>query len=467
MAPGQTVLPDAAVSLVSGPRHVHVIGIGGAGMSAIATVLAAMGHRVTGSDLRGSAVTERLGTRGIAVALGHAAVNLAGVDVVTASPAVGPDNVELVEARRLGLGVLARSEVLAAIASIRKCVAVAGTHGKTTTSSMLALALSAGGLRPSFLIGADVGDLEANGVLDAGSWLVLEADESYGTFAHLTPEMTVLTSVEADHLDHYGTVDALHDAFGRLLEATTGPRFVVADDPGAAALGRGVGARSVGESEDADYRVGDLELSRSSIRFALGSPDGPLGIVAVPIPGRHNARNAALAAVAAIEIGAGFDAVAAALARFAGSPRRYEFRGEAGGVTFVDDYGHLPGEIAPTLATARLGGFGRVVAVFQPHRYTRTAALAPEFAHAFDDADVVVVTDVYSAGEPPIPGVTGRLVADAVSAARPGAPVYYAPSRPELRGLVASLLVPGDVCVTLGAGDLTTLADDLEADLVR
>jgi UDP-N-acetylmuramate--alanine ligase len=436
-------------------------------MSAIATVLAAMGHRVTGSDLRGSAVTERLATQGIAVSLGHAAANVAGVDVVTASPAVRPDNVELVEARRLGLGVLARSEVLAAIASTRQCVAVAGTHGKTTTSSMLALALSAAGLRPSFLIGADVGDLEANGVLDAGSWLVLEADESYGTFAHLTPEMTVLTSVEADHLDHYGTVDVLHEAFGRLLAATSGPRLVVADDPGAAALGRVAGASSVGESEDADYQMSALELSRSSIRFALGSPGGPLGTLALPIPGRHNARNAALAAVAAIEIGAGFDAVAAALARFAGSPRRYEFRGEAGGVTFVDDYGHLPGEIAPTLATARLGGFGRVVAVFQPHRYTRTAALAPEFAHAFDDADVVVVTDVYSAGEPPIPGVTGRLVADAVSAARPGAPVYYAPERPELRGLVASLLVPGDVCVTLGAGDLTTLADDLESDLAR
>jgi UDP-N-acetylmuramate--alanine ligase len=458
---------DAAASLLPGNRRVHVIGIGGAGMSAIATVLAAMGHRVSGSDLRGSAVTERLSTQGIAVALGHRAAHLAGVEVVTASPAVGPDNIEVVEAHRLGLPVLARSEVLAAIASTRRCVAVAGTHGKTTTSSMLALALGAAGMRPSFLIGADVGDLEANGVLDEGSWLVLEADESYGTFAYLTPEMTVLTSVEPDHLDHYGSVEALHAAFAHLLDATTGSCFVIADDPGAAALGRGRGVRSVGEAEGADYPMTDLQLTRSSIRFALGSPAGPLGTFAVPIPGRHNARNAALAAVAAIEIGATVEAVDAALARFAGSPRRYEFRGEAGGVTFVDDYGHLPGEIAPTLATARLGGFGRVVAVFQPHRYTRTAALAPDFAHAFDDADVVVVTDVYSAGEQPIPGVSGRLVADAVSAARPGAPVFYAAERPELRGLVASLLVPGDVCVTLGAGDLTTLADDLEADLAR
>jgi UDP-N-acetylmuramate--alanine ligase len=453
--------------LIGGGGRVHIVGIGGAGMSAIATVLAAMGHRVTGSDLVGSPVTDRLGTQGIAVALGHRADQVAGADLVTASPAVGVENVELAEAHRLGIPVLARSEVMAAIARLRRCVAVAGTHGKTTTSSMLALALGAARLKPSFLIGADVGDLDTNGVFDEGPWMVVEADESYGTFAALTPEMTVLTSVEADHLDHYGTFAALVEAFAHLLEATTGTCLVAADDPGAAAIGAAAGALAVGESDGAAYRVRDLVLGRSRLRFELDGPAGHLGRIAVPVPGRHNAANAALAAAAAIEIGAEFGAVEAALARFAGVPRRFEFRGETGGVTFVDDYGHLPSEVAATLATARLGGFARVVAVFQPHRYTRTAALAGDFAHAFGDADVVVVTDVYPAGERPVPGVSGRLVADAVTSGRPDLAVHYAPRRGELRRLVASLLEAGDVCVTLGAGDLTTLPDELQEDLAR
>jgi len=448
-------------------RRVHVVGVGGAGMSAIATVLAAMGCRVTGSDLNRSPVTDRLAARGIAVALGHRAENVAGAELVTASPAVGPDNVELAEARRLGIPVLPRSEILAAIASRKRCVAVAGTHGKTTTSSMLALALRAAGLHPSFLIGADVGDLDTNGMLDEGPWMVLEADESYGTYAALVPELTVLTSVEADHLDHYGSLAALRDAFSHLLASTAGRCLVSADDRGAADLGVAAGSLLVGEADGADYRVGNLVLARSSTRFELVGPRGPIGRIRLAVPGRHNAANAALAAAAALEIGAEFAAVEAALARFAGVPRRYEFRGEVGGISFVDDYGHLPSEVAATLATARNGGFSRVVAVFQPHRYTRTAALAGDFAHAFDDADAVVVTDVYPAGEAPVPGVTGRLVADAIARARPDLVVRYAAGREELRSAVASVLVPGDVCVTLGAGDLTTLPDELLEVLAR
>jgi hypothetical protein len=258
--------------LIGGGSHVHIVGIGGAGMSAIATVLAAMGHRVTGSDLVGSPVTDRLGTQGIAVALGHRADQVAGADLVTASPAVSAENVELAEAHRLGIPVLARSEVMAAIARLKRCVAVAGTHGKTTTSSMLALALGAARLKPSFLIGADVGDLDTNGVFDEGPWMVVEADESYGTFAALTPEMTVLTSVEADHLDHYGTLAALAEAFAHLLEATTGTCLVAADDPGAAAIGAAAGALAVGESDGAAYRVRDLVLGRSRLRFELDGP---------------------------------------------------------------------------------------------------------------------------------------------------------------------------------------------------
>ena len=458
-APG----PRAALDL-STPRRVHVVGVGGAGMSAIASVLAAMGHRVTGSDLRASAVTERLAAQGIVVALGHRAENLGDADAVTFSPAVGPGNPELVEAARRGVPVVRRAETLAAIAATKRCIAVAGTHGKTTTSSMLSLVLVEAGRRPSFLIGADVNEIGTNAAWDNGEWLVVEADESYGTFQALRPEIAVLTNVEPDHLDHYGTFAALREAFGAYLAGAGGPGVVGADDPVAAELGRRHGALSVGLDPAATYPMSGLELARSAVRFDLAGPDGPLGRLELPMPGVYNARNAAVATVAALCAGAPFAAAASALARFAGVPRRFEFRGQAGGVTFVDDYAHLPGEVRSVLAAARAGGGGRVVAVFQPHRYSRTAALAADFGPAFADADVVVVTDVYAAGDRPVPGVSGRLVADAVAAADPATPVHYAASRAELRRVVAGLLTPGDLCCTLGAGDLTTLPDDLLAE---
>jgi UDP-N-acetylmuramate--alanine ligase len=457
---------ETAALLGSPPRRVHVVGVGGAGMSALAAVLAAMGHQVSGSDLQAGARTERLRRAGVQVHIGHAAEHVEWAELVTASPAVGPDNPELAEAARRGIPVASRAELLAALGAWRATVAVAGTHGKTTTASMLTLALRQAGLRPSFVVGAEVDGLGTNGLLDTGEWLVLEADESYGAFELLSPAATVLTSVEPDHLDHYRTLERLQGAFARLLEATAGPRLVSADDPGAAALGRGAGVRLVGEAEGATYRIDRVVLGAATSQFALEGPTGTLE-VGLSVPGRHNVANAALAAAGALELGAGPEAVAEALAGFTGAPRRYQWRGEVGGVRFVDDYGHLPGEVAATLATARLAGCARVVAVFQPHRYTRTALLAGDFAHAFDDADVVVVTDVYSAGEPPIPGVSGRLVVDALVAARPGRPVHYAADRDELVALVASVLGPGDLCVTLGAGDLTTLPDQLAAVLAR
>jgi len=448
---------------LAGGRRVHVVGVGGAGMSAIASVLAAMGLEVTGSDLKASPVIDRLSREGVRVSIGHRAEHVAGAEVVTASPAVPEDNVELVEAARRGIPVLRRAEVLAAICATRRCVAVAGTHGKTTTGSMLALVLVEAGLRPSFMVGADVSEVETNAVWDVGSWLVVEADESYGTFEGLVPEVALLTSVEPDHLDHYGTVEVLEAAFDRFVASAGGAAVVNADDPVAAAIGRRHGSASVGTAAGADYVLEELVTSRSHVSFSLRSPEGRLGRLDVPVPGLLNARNAALATVGALRVGAPFDAAARALARFAGVPRRFEFRGEAGGVTFVDDYGHLPSEVRATLAAARDGGWRRVVAVFQPHRYTRTAALAASFADAFDDADVVVVTDVFGAGERPVPGVSGRLVADAVAAHAAGSAVHYAASRDELRTLVGGLLAPGDLCLTLGAGDLTTLPDELLA----
>jgi UDP-N-acetylmuramate--alanine ligase len=441
---------------------VHVVGIGGAGMSAIATVLHAMGHVVTGSDLKASGVTERLQRAGVGVAIGHAAANVGSADLVTVSSAIPETNPEVVEARRRGIVVLSRAESLAAVASLRRCVAVAGTHGKTTTASMLALLLVEAGLRPSFLIGGDVNEIGTNAVWDEGEWLVVEADESDGSFLSLVPDIAVVTNVEADHLDHYGTFDAVRSAFEAFLTSARSHRVVGGDDVVAAEIGRSTGAEIVGTTPDCTYRMVDVELARSSLAFTLLGPSGEvLGRLSVPVPGLHNAKNAAVAAVAALAVGVPFDSLTRALARFAGVARRFEFRGTVNGVTFVDDYAHLPSEVRAALAAARNGGWPRVVAVFQPHRYSRTAELWSEFGRSFADADEVVITDVYGAGEAPVPGVSGRLVADAARHERPGTPVHYVAGRSDLRATVDKLLRPGDLCLTLGAGDLTSLPDEL------
>lgn len=446
------------------PVRVHVVGVGGAGMSAVAAVLAAMGHVVTGSDIKPSRVTERLQSHGVGIMVGHRPEHVAGADLVTFSPAIRPDNPELREAERRGIRRCPRSEILPAIARTRRCIAVAGTHGKTTTSSMLSLILVEAGLRPSFLIGADINDIGTNAVWDSGEWLVLEADESFGAFQSLRPEVAIVCNVEPDHLDHYGGVQDLQAAFEHFLKGATGGRVVSADDDVAAALGRRLQARSVGTADDADVHMDQVELHRSALSFDLVAQGARWGRIEVPVPGLHNARNAAMATVAAMLAGSSFEVAQSALARFAGVPRRFEFRGEARGVTFVDDYAHLPGEVRAALEAARAGRWRRVVAVFQPHRYSRISALAATFAGAFDDADQLVVTDIYPAGEAPIPGVSGKLVVDAVSSAPGAPPVTYAPGREELRQAVASLLREGDVCCTLGAGDLTTLPDELLAD---
>jgi UDP-N-acetylmuramate--alanine ligase len=443
------------------PQRIHIVGIGGAGMSAIALVLRAMGHHVSGSDLKDSPVAERLRSHGITVAVGHSAENVAGADAVTYSPAVRPENPELAEARASGVRVVPRSEMLAAICATRRCLAVSGTHGKTTTASMLSLILVEAGLRPSFLIGADVNEIGTNAVWDTGEWLVVEADESYGTFQAITPDLAVLTNVEPDHLDFYGTFDVLRGAFADFVASARLGAVVCADDPEAAAIGREHGAITVGSDPAGNYVMEHLALQRSSVTFTLRGPEGELGTVHIGVPGLHNARNGAIAIVAALQVGVAFEAAQTALARFAGVTRRFEFRGEAAGVTLVDDYAHLPAEVRAALATARTGGWDRVVAVFQPHRFSRTAALATEFGTAFGDADVLVVTDIYSAGERAVPGVSGRLVADAVRAQDPRLSVTYVAGWEELYQAVRAELRPGDLCITLGAGDLTTLPDEL------
>lgn len=448
---------------LSRPLAIHVVGLGGAGMSAIAEVLVTMGHRISGSDQRPSPALDRLRGLGVDARVGHDAVHMdPGVDALAVSTAIGADNPEVQAARRSGIPVLRRADVLAALTGLRRTIAVAGTHGKTTTSALLSCALFAAGLDPSFVVGGEIAGFGTGARWGSGEWLVVEADESDGTFLDLDVGIAVVTSVEPDHLEHYGGFDALVDAFSLFL-SDGGVRLVCADDPIATRLGAACSATTYGFEPAADLGMVDYHATRSATSFTLVGDGAELGRVQVPLPGRHNARNATAAIGAALLAGATFDAAATGIAAFAGVGRRSQLRGERAGVTYVDDYAHLPGEVAPTLAAAREGGWRRVVCVFQPHRYSRTEALWADFADAFADADVVVVTDIYSAGEPARPGVSGRLVADAVRDAHPSARVEWLPERADVVTFLRRELREGDLCLTLGAGDLTTLPDELLA----
>jgi UDP-N-acetylmuramate--alanine ligase len=326
---------------------------------------------------------------------------------------------------------------------------------------MLALVLIEAGIRPSFIIGGDVNEIGTGAAWDTGDLLVVEADESDGTFTELDRDAVVVTSVEPDHLEHYGGFEPLVEAFERFVKGCAGPAVVCADDEGAMALATRTDATTYGTGEHAQYRMVDVDGAGAGSAFDVVHEGVTLGRVRLPVPGLHNARNACAALVTGLLLGASFDEAARALARFAGVARRFEFRGEAGGVTFVDDYAHLPTEVKAALQAARQGDWRRVVCVFQPHRYSRTASLWPAFADAFDECDLLVVTDIYPAGEAPRPGVSGKLVVDAVLGHRPWHHVAYLPRRTDVVGYLRQVLRPGDLCLTLGAGDLTSLPDEL------
>lgn len=448
------------------PRRVHIVGIGGAGMSGIALMLARLGHRVSGSDLTDSSVLERLRLHGIDTCIGHDEANLLDdVDAVAISTAIPQNNVEVRAAGQRGMPVLRRAEMLQLLVRTKRSIAISGTHGKTTTSSMLALILHQAGWRPSFLIGGQLNEMGGNATLGEGEWLVVEADESDGTFLALDPDVVVVTNVESDHLDYYGDFAALRRAFGQFISSSRGIRLVCADDPVAAELAAEIdGTETYGESITATYRIENYEGGRSWARFSLAKRGQPLGRVEMAVPGRHNARNAAGAIACAMELGIGFDDAIRALGRFTGVARRFQFHGEVEGVTLVDDYAHLPTEVAAAINAACEGGWDRVIAVFQPHRYTRTAALWREFADAFVEADVLVLTDVYGAGEQPQPGISGRLVLRAVLEAHPASRVAYIPQRSQLLEYLRGMTRPKDLVLTLGAGDLPLLPEEwLEA----
>ena len=440
------------------PRRVHVVAAGGAGMSAIATVLAQAGHRVSGSDAAGSAALDRLRDLGVEVHVGHAAGHVEGAEFLVASTAVADDNVELVAARAAGVPVLRRIDLLPAFAAHQPFLSVAGTHGKTTTTSLLAVALRGAGEDPSFLVGAPVPALGGAAAHRPGRYFVLEADESDGSFLAGPRAGAVVTNVEPDHLEYWGGWAELQDGFRQFLASTDGPCVVCADDPSAAALGAEVGAATYGTAADATHRVVDLELGPHGSRFSLRSPGGTVP-VDLPLPGLHNALDAAGALSLVAELGLDTAGAASALSGWDGVARRFERRGSAAGVEVVDDYAHLPTEVRAALAAGRSGGWRRVVAVFQPHRYSRTEALWQEFGGAFDDADLLVLTDLYPAGEAPRPGVTGKLLVDSVLAHEPRRALAWMPQLDDVVRYLVDVLRPGDLLMTVGAGDVTTVGD--------
>ncbi len=453
--------------------RVHFVGIGGAGLSAIARIMVARGLAVSGSDAHESASLQALRELGAEVHLGHAAEHVAGVDTLVVSTAVREDNPEVRAAQEAGLLVLPRSAAMASIMQDRQVVAVAGTHGKTTTTSLLTTALLACGADPSYTIGGDVTASGTNAADGAGPLFVAEADESDGAFLVYSPFAAVVTNVEADHLDIWGTEEAYRAAFEQFVGRVAPDGFVVLclDDPGAAALApvaraRGLQVVGVGEHPDADLRAERVELSGGTSRVAVARKGTPLGEMRLQIPGHHYVLDALAALATGLWLGEDFEALAEGLASFTGTRRRMELKGEAGGVRVYDSYAHHPKEIAGDLLAARsLAGEGRVVVAFQPHLASRTRIFGEAMGEALAAADQVVVLEIYLAREDPEPGVDGRMVADHVPL--PSQQVRFAPDRDQVPVTLAGLAAPGDLVLTLGAGDVTELGPRVLEELSR
>nr|WP_312856628.1 UDP-N-acetylmuramate--L-alanine ligase [Phytoactinopolyspora halotolerans] len=441
------------------------MGIGGAGMSGIARILLARGISVSGSDAKDSGVLTGLRALGARVYVGHDGANVGDADTVVVSTAIRETNPEVVAARQRGLRVLPRASALASVMVGRRAIAVAGTHGKTTTTSMMTVALQHCGADPSFAIGGNLNESGANAHNGSGEFFVAEADESDASFLAYDPEVAIVTNVEADHLDNYGTEEAYVAAFDEFINRIHGFLVVCADDPGARALGeravaRGVTVHTYGESPDAMVRLSDFDLSDYGASFELVARGRRQGRVDLRVPGRHNALNAAGAFTAGIGLGLPSGELREGLAGFTGTRRRFELKGIAGGVRVYDCYAHHPTEVAADLAAARsVVGDGRVVAIFQPHLFSRTRIFAEEFGKALAGADEVLVMDVYAAREDPEPGVTGALVASAVDL--PPTQVAFEQSWSAVPALAASWVRPGDVLLTMGAGDVTMVGPEV------
>jgi UDP-N-acetylmuramate--alanine ligase len=432
-------------------------------MSGIAEVLLNLGYAVSGSDLKESDTTRRLGALGGRIASGHAAANLADVDVVVISSAVRRDNPEVVEARRRKIPVIPRAEMLAELMRLKYGVAIAGTHGKTTTTSLAAHLLAHAGLDPTAVVGGKVNTFGSNAKLGRGDYMVVEADESDGSFLRIPPTIAIVTNVDPEHLDHWKTPEALRRGFLDFVNRVPfyGLAILCHDHPGVQSLLPEVECRYVtyGESHQADYRADRIEVDGHSVRFDARRRSEPLGRFELQMVGRHNALNALAVVALGDEMGIPPDAIRAALASFGGVQRRFTVRGEEGGVTVVDDYGHHPAEVKATLLGAREAFGRRVVCLFQPHRYTRTRDLMQEFATAFNDADVLLLTDVYAAGEDPVPGATAAALAEAIRSC--GHRDVTLVPRAELARAARARVRRGDIVLTLGAGDVTQVGPEL------
>ena len=455
--------PDAAVDL-SVPRRFHIVGVGGPGMSAVAILLARLGHGVSGSDLHESAGTATVRRYGVDVRIGHAGQNVAGADYVVYSTAVPQTNIELAAARAVGTPVVHRAAALSAITALHRSVGVAGTHGKTTTSSLLTVMLRGAGRDPSFVIGAEVLGLGTGADLGSDGTLVVEADESDGTGQALVLDSMLLTNVDVDHLDRFGTVDRIEDEFADMARRIAGTLVVCGDDARARAVARRRGAAGTltyGFGAGNDVTLSEPVTDGGGTVFTVASRDGSAD-VRLPLLGRHNALNCAGAMAMASVLGVPFVESAAAVASFAGVDRRFAARGTVRGALLIDDYAHLPAEIDATLGAARThpGLTGRLVAVFQPNRFHRIATMAGDYAGCFSAADEVFITDVYASGTERIEGVSGLLVADAVRESHGS--VVWAQSRDELVEQVLRVLGPGDICVSMGCGDIAGFPDELQ-----
>ena len=444
--------------------RVHIIGIGGAGMSGIARILVARGVPVSGSDAKDSRRVEALRALGVPIHIGHAAAWVADADTIMFSTAIPPENPERVAAAERGLRSLTRADALALLMAGSRCIAVSGTHGKTTTTSMVTVALQQCGADPSFAIGSELNESGSNAHLGRGDVFVVEADESDGAFLHYEPVAGIVTNVEADHLNHWGTVEALEagfEAFALGIRDRGGFLVTCADDPGAARLAArareaGTDVRTYGVSPDADVRIHDLTWTGDGWMCEVRQGGTSLGHVALQVPGRHNVLNAVGALTACA--GLGFDpaCLRAGLAEFTGTRRRFDFRGEAAGIRVFDDYAHHPTEIEATLRAARdVVGEGRLVVAFQAHHYYRTALFLEEFGQALGLADEVVVLEVFAPGETPIPGASGQTMAARVPL--PRGQVVFEPSWSAVAQHLVDRARPGDVIMTLGAGDIAMI----------
>jgi UDP-N-acetylmuramate--alanine ligase len=451
-------------------EHVHFIGIGGYGMSAIAKVMLEMGYMVTGSDLAEQDLTRKLKDKGAQVYIGHRAEQVMGADMVVYSTALSKDNVEMAEAEKLNIPILHRSQMLARLLNERRGIAVAGAHGKTTTSSMIALVMEQSGMDPTYLIGGEIMNIGSNAKAGRGEYVVAEADESDGSFLQYHPSIGIVTNIEPDHLENYnGSFDQLKAAYQRFLNQVKpdGVSIVCSDDSDLQELLPQLSGRVItyGIESDADYRAEQIVLGDRKVSFEVTSKGHSLGVIHLSVPGRHNVYNALATLIGCIETGMSFEQVADAIRHFKGAKRRFQVLGEANDILIIDDYAHHPTEIVATISAAKSTG-KRIVAVFQPQRYTRTFFLLEAFSRAFGEADEVIITDIYSpAGEQQIEGVTSARLSDMIRK-NSNPHVHYIPTKEEVVTFLEQRLHPGDLVITMGAGDIWKVADQLSRSIM-